>query len=169
MGWMISQELQWFLRGTRSTDLLEKGGMTMKRIVQCSLVISVLLLATGCAQTLEATKLPGADLTTVKSFYVQKLPADERGIERLIAQRLTARGFTATSGTSETSPSPVDAIVTYQDKWMWDMTMYMLELSVQLRHPQNHTVLATGHSMRTSLVRKDPEGMVEEVLTEMFK
>lgn len=141
----------------------------MKRMAQCSLVVSVLLLATGCAQTLEATKLPGADLSKVKSFYVQKLPADERGIEQLIARRLTARGLTATSGASETPPSPVDAIVTYQDKWMWDLTMYMLELSVQFRHPQNHTVLATGHSMRTSVVRKDPEGMVDEVLTEMFK
>jgi hypothetical protein len=138
-------------------------------MAQCSLVVLVLLLAAGCAQTLEATKLPGADLSKLKSFYVQKLPADERGIEQLIARRLTARGLTATSGASDTSPSPVDAIVTYQDKWMWDLTMYMLELSIQLRHPQNHTVLATGHSMRTSVVRKDPEGMVEEVLTEMFK
>lgn len=141
----------------------------MKQMAQCSLVVLVLLLAAGCAQTLEATKLPGADLSKLKSFYVQKLPADERGIEQLIARRLTARGLTATSGASDTSPSPVDAIVTYQDKWMWDLTMYMLELSIQLRHPQNHTVLATGHSMRTSVVRKDPEGMVEEVLTEMFK
>jgi hypothetical protein len=118
---------------------------------------------------LQAKKTPGTDLSLLKSFYVQKLPADERGIERLIADRLTQMGFRAVGGPGETPSSPVDAIVTYQDKWMWDITMYMIELSIQLRDPQNRSVLATGHSMRTSLVRKSPEGMVEEVLTEIFK
>ena len=72
-------------------------------------------------------------------------------------------------GDGEMPPMPVDGIVTYQDKWMWDITMYMLQLSVQVRDPKSRMVLVTGESMRTSLVRKDPEGMVEEVLTEMFK
>ena len=141
----------------------------MKRFVQYLLVPSVFLLATGCAQTLEATKAPGTDLSKLKTFYVQKLQADERGIEQLIARHLTGMGFTATSGASETPSSPVDALVTYQDKWMWDITMYMLELSVQLRDPRNQMVLATGHSMRTSLVRESPEGMVKEVFMEIFK
>lgn len=132
-------------------------------------VLCVLFLATGCSTTLEAKKAPGTDLSKLKIFYVQKLPADGRGVEQLIAYRLTLMGFHAISGASETPSSPVDAIVTYQDKWMWDITMYMIQLSVQLRDPQSRMVLATGHSMRTSLVRKDPEGMVEEVLAEIFK
>jgi len=133
------------------------------------LIVSVLVLATGCASTLEAKKTPGADLSKLKTFYVQKLAPDERGIEQLIARRLSSMGFTAVSGASETPPSPVDAIVTYQDKWMWDITMYMIDLSIQIRDMQSRLVLATGHSMRTSLIRKTPEGMVEEVLTEIFK
>jgi len=132
-------------------------------------VFIVLLLSTGCSSTLQAKKTPGTDLSQLNTFYVQKLPADERGIERLIAERLTQMGFLAVSGSDATPSSPVDAIVTYQDKWMWDLTMYMIELSVQLREPQSRSVLATGHSMRTSLVRKSPEGMVEEVLAEIFK
>ena len=141
----------------------------MKRIAPFSLVMLVLLLATGCSSTLEAKRMPGTDLSILKTFYVQKLAADERGIEQLIAQRLTHMGFTAVSGASETPSSPVDTIVTYQDKWMWDITMYMLDLSIQMRDAQSRMVLATGHSMRTSLIRKSPEGMVDEVLTEIFK
>jgi len=141
----------------------------MKPIALFTLVVSVLLLATGCASTLEAKKMPGTDLSKLKTFYVQKLPADERGVEQLIAQRLTHMGFTATSGASDTPSSPVDATVTYQDKWMWDITMYMLQLDMQVRDPRSGMVLVSGQSIRTSLVRKDPEGMVEEVLTEMFK
>jgi hypothetical protein len=139
------------------------------RIVFHLSVLCVILLAAGCSSTLQAKKSPGADLSQLKAFYVQKLPADGRGIERVIADRLTQMGYRASSGPGDSPSSPVDAIVTYQDKWMWDITMYMIELSVQLREPQTRTVLATGHSMRTSLVRKDPEGMVEEVLTEIFK
>jgi len=129
----------------------------------------ILLFSTGCSSTLEAKRAPGTDLSILKTFYVQKLPADGRGIEQLIADRLNLMSFRAVSGANETPSSPVDAIVTYQDKWMWDITMYMLQLSIQLREPQSRMVLATGQSMRTSLVRKDPEGMVDEVLTEIFK
>jgi hypothetical protein len=52
---------------------------------------------------------------------------------------------------------------------MWDITMYMLQLSIQIRDGKDRTVLATGQSLRPSLVRKSPEGMVEEVLGEIFK
>lgn len=145
------------------------GKFSRSQIVSLVSVFFVLLLSMGCSSTLQAKRAPGADLSSLKTFYVQKLPADERGIERLIADRLTQMGFRATSGSGETPPSPVDAIVTYQDKWMWDITMYMIELSIQLREPQSRMVLATSHSRRTSLVRKSPEGMVEEVLTEIFK
>lgn len=141
----------------------------MNRFRGLSLLALFLLLAVGCSSTLEAKKTPGTDLSRLKTYYVQKLPADGRGVEQLLADRLTVMGFIATSGASDTPLSPVDAIVTYQDKWMWDITMYMIQLSVQIRDPQSRTVLATGHSMRTSLVRKDPEGMVEEVLQEIFK
>ena len=141
----------------------------MKQISALALVLFVLLLTTGCASSLQAKKMPGTDLSKLKTFYVQKLAADGRGIEQVIASRLTYMGFIAASGAGETPSSPVDAIVTYQDKWMWDITMYMLQLSIQLRDPQTRMVLAIGDSMRTSLIRKSPEGMVDEVLTEIFK
>lgn len=72
-------------------------------------------------------------------------------------------------GIEATTTFPVDALVTYQDKWMWDITMYMLQLSIQIRDGKDRTVLATGQSFRPSLVRKSPEGMVNEVLGEIFK
>lgn len=145
------------------------GKCGRNQIVSLVSVFFVLLLTMGCSSTLQAKRAPGADLSSLKTFYVQKLPADGRGIERLIADRLTQMGFRAISGSGETPPVPVDAIVTYQDKWMWDITMYMIELSIQLREPQSRMVLATSRSRRPSLVRKSPEGMVEEVLTEIFK
>lgn len=143
------------------------GGMSLRARTNMGFLMAALILS-GCASSLEAEKMPGVDLAGLKSFYVRKLPADGRGIERLIAVELTEMGKRATSGAEQRPPYGVDAIVTYQDKWMWDMTMYMLELSVQVRDPENDVQLASGHSMRTSLVRKSPEEMVKEVLTQIF-
>jgi hypothetical protein len=63
----------------------------------------------------------------------------------------------------------VDALVTYKDKWMWDITMYMLELTITIRDPQNDYPLATGNSFHTSLTRKSPTEMVDEVVENIFK
>jgi hypothetical protein len=51
---------------------------------------------------------------------------------------------------------------------MWDITMYMIALSISIRDPNNDVQLASGHSTRSSLVRKSPEEMVKEVLTKIF-
>jgi hypothetical protein len=131
--------------------------------------VVMLFLTEGCSTVLQATKVPGVDLSRLKTFYVQRLPADERGIEQLIAKELVKTGYVSSFGSAEIPSSPVDAIVTYQDKWMWDITMYMLQLSIQIRDGKDRMVLATGQSLRPSLVRKSPEGMVEEVLGEIFK
>ena len=42
-------------------------------------------------------------------------------------------------------------------------------LSVQIRDGSSGAILASGESMRPSLQRKSPAGMVEEVLTEIWK
>lgn len=139
----------------------------MKSVIAAG-VLAMTVLASGCA-TLDASKAPGADLTKLKSLYVQRLPADERGVQRIISDRLNLMGKQSSFGDAEAPAEPVDAIVTYQDKWMWDITMYMLQLSVQVRDGQTRSVLASGSAMRPSLERKSPEGMVEEVLTEIFK
>ncbi len=139
----------------------------MKQMITLGILLSTLWLA-GCA-SLNSAKAPDADLKKLHSFYVRRLPADERGIEKLIAQRLSAMGDQSTSGDPDMPPVPVDAIVTYQDRWMWDITMYMIRLDVQIRNGESGAILASGQAMRPSLQRKSPEGMVEEVLKEIFK
>ncbi|MBH0189982.1 MAG: hypothetical protein HP493_14380 [Nitrospira sp.] len=141
----------------------------MNRIKLLLPLLLVCLFLPACSSTLNAKKVPGTDLTRLKSLYVQKLPADERGVDRLIVGRLTQMGFQATNGAGDVPPMPVDGIVTYQDKWWWDLSTYLLQLTVQIRDGQTRMVLANGQSMRSSLIRKSPEEMVEDVLMEIFK
>jgi hypothetical protein len=158
--------------GVNNEVSVMKNGVLMGRLRQAEWLIAVLaaaLLLGGCATSLESDSMPGVNLSGLKSFYVVKLPQDGRGIERLISERLVAMGKLSSYGPAPKPPSPVDAVVTYQDRWMWDITMYMLELSIQIRDPKNDVQLASGHSMRTSLVRKSPEEMIAEVLDKIFQ
>jgi hypothetical protein len=133
-----------------------------------SLVAAVAALNTGCAvNRMSANVDPSAKLDTMKTMHVQKLAADGRNIDGLIADKLRTRGFTVTTGAPPASG--VDAVVTYVDKWMWDITMYMLELTVTVRDPKTDYPLATGNSYHTSLTRKSPTEMVDEVVNNILK
>jgi hypothetical protein len=139
---------------------------SLNKLIRFFAVLGSLLVITGCANT-DFSKAPGTDLSQLETFFVVKLSADERGIERLISDRLNMMGYQSTYGV--TPPEGVDAIVTYQDKWMWDITMYMLQLDVQVRDSKTSRILASGRSYRPSMQRKSPEGMVEEVLTQLMR
>jgi hypothetical protein len=133
-----------------------------------SLLALVGTLATGCAvNRATATVDPAAKLDTLKTMHVAKLPQDGRNIDLLIADKLRTRGYTVTTGLE--APARVDALVTYADKWMWDITMYMLELTVNVREPKTDYPLATGNSYHTSLTRKSPAEMVDEVINNIMK
>jgi len=138
------------------------------RLIVPALVLLLSLFGSGCA-TMSSNSAPGTDLSKVKRVYVVHLPADKRGINQIIADQLNLLGFQATTGEASSVPSDVDATLTYQDKWMWDITMYMIELNVQLRQPKTEMSLATARSYRPSLQRKSPPEMVKEVVTELFK
>ena len=142
--------------------------MKYPRLLASLLILGCAAFLSGCVTQLNADVTPGTNLNAARKFYVVHLPQDERGIDGLIADRLNTMGKQATHGEKAKVPDDVDAVVTYQDKWMWDITMYMIELNIQLRQPKTDMALATGHSLRTSLVRKSPPEMVEEVLSQIF-
>ena len=139
----------------------------MHRVIRTTLLIPLLLLAACASET--AARAPDTDLSRLKTFYVARLPADHGGVQKLIVKRLQQLGFQSTWGDAQTPPSPVDAVITYQDRWMWDITMYMIRLDVQVRDGRTGAILAYGEVTRPSLQRKSPEGMVEQTLGELFK
>jgi len=139
----------------------------LKGLIHLAVALAAAMLA-GCATT-NSARAPDADLHKLKTFYVVRLSSDERGIEKLISKQLVTLGYQSTSGDAPMPASPVDAIVTYQDRWMWDITMYMIKLSIQVHDGATDAILANGEVMRPSLQRKSPEGMVEETLGVVFK
>ncbi|MBT9569364.1 MAG: hypothetical protein IV085_13830 [Thiobacillus sp.] len=140
----------------------------MKKMLAVLSSLLLLSLASGCAvNRATATVDNPAALTGLKAMHVSKLEADGRGIDGLIADKLRTKGYTVTNGPEK--PDRIDALVTYKDKWMWDITMYMLELTITIRDPKTDFPLASGNSFHTSLTRKSPTEMVDEVIENIFK
>jgi len=141
----------------------------MKRFLKLAALLSfIAVITTGCAVNRATGSVdPSANLTSLKTMYVKKIPADD-STYALIADKLRSKGVTVTTG-SDAAPSNVDAVVTYIDKWMWDITMYMLELTITIRDPKTDFPLATGNSFHTSLTRLSPKEMVEEVVDNIYK
>ena len=127
-----------------------------------------LLALTACVSQQSASLSPGADLSRIRRVHVVRLPADTRGIERIIANEFRNMGRIATTGSETDVPPDADAVVTYADRWMWDITMYMISLDVAVRAPGTLLPVASGRSMRSSLIRQTPEEMVRDVLSRIF-
>lgn len=135
------------------------------------LIVAALALATqltGCAVNRATGHVePDANLRAAKTVHVVKIPNETADIDTLIADNLRRRGYTVTTGTDKRNN--VDVQVTYVDRWMWDITMYLLELTITLRDAKSDYPLAVGNSFHTSLTRKSPPEMVDEVLGNIFK
>jgi len=141
--------------------------VTRVGLLLCAVLLGALQ---GCAINRQSASVsPDVDLSTLKTFYVVKFAPDGRGINQLIAAELRRRGFEATTGPDDSAPKNADAIVTYQDRWQWDISMYMIELKILMREPRTGKLLAVGNSMHTSLSRRSPEEMVAEVLSGIYK
>jgi len=134
------------------------------------LALCLVTATSGCATNRErASVSPEVDLAGLRTYHVVRFAPDSRGIEQTIAAALRRRGLEATAGGEGDAPASAQVIVTYQDKWRWDMTMYMLELRVYFREPQTGRLLAMGSSYHTSASRLTPEEMASEVLANIFK
>lgn len=131
-------------------------------------IVMLAAFTTGCAvNRATATVDPSARLESLKTLFVKQAPEDGRGINKLIAEKLQTLGYQATTGSDV--PNSIDGLVTYVDKWFWDITMYMIELTITIREPGTEFPLATGNSLHTSLTRKSPPEMVDEVITNIMK
>ena len=143
----------------------------MKNLAKLIAVLAVAVsvsLTTGCAvNRASATVDPDAKLDGIKTVHVLKFDKDEHHTDAVIVDKLRARGYTVTTGAKPAGP--VDAVVTYVDKWFWDITTYMLELTIVVREPKTDYPLASGNSFHTSMTRKSPPEMVDEVLGNIFK
>lgn len=138
-------------------------------------IITVLLLVGsglylfGCAMAkVDSRVTPDTDLTTYSTYYVVRHTKDQRRLDEIIRDEMVLLGLDAESGPPDEQPAGIDVVVTYEDRWMWDMTNYLLTLTLDFRDADSNVLLATGQSYRPSLERKPPDFMAREILESIF-
>jgi hypothetical protein len=137
----------------------------LERVLAAACAAAALAATTGCAiNRAEATLMADADLSKVKTIYVVHSEADKRGVDKDLQAAFEKRGFVVTMGPAQKPPYAQDAVVTYVDRWMWDITMYEIELTAIVRSPINDFPMSSAHSLHTSLTRKSPAEMADEVV-----
>ncbi|MDQ6685178.1 MAG: hypothetical protein M3Z16_08625 [Pseudomonadota bacterium] len=142
--------------------------MRFSRLLPAAFALAALALTSGCAVNRATASVDGsADLGALKTINVVHIKEDERRVDKLITEKLNKIGFVATS--SDAKRSDVDANLTYIDRWYWDITMYMIELTIVVRDGKTDFPLARGNSLHSSLTRRSPQEMVDEVTANIFK
>lgn len=129
----------------------------------------IALVWVGCSTDQSGAVMPGVRLTDLRRVLVECRPQDDAGLCELLARDLRGRGWAVeTSGSGESGRAQVDAVVSYEDRWMWDVSMYLLTLRLDVRDPRTNVLLATAHVYRTSLARSTPEEMVRRAVDSLF-
>jgi hypothetical protein len=140
-----------------------------KNIVVAFLISVAIAFSLSACAKLSSRVTPNTNLNQYETYFVVRHARDSRLIDEIIRDEMIQLGLKAQSGTIGQKPPRVDVIVTYEDRWAWDMTTYMLSLTVDFRDAKNNVLLATGQSYRPSLERKSPQEMAREVLESIMK
>lgn len=112
------------------------------------LVVLLAAVGIGCVSqsSLDGFPLPAEAREPGATFAVRHQPQDQRGLDALIAQTLRARGLQIVP--EDAHP---DYVVSYVDRWQWDMRMYLIDLRIDVRDADTNVLVATGRSYQTSL------------------
>ncbi len=129
------------------------------------------LVTSGCGASMEklsSLEMPGGKLNIIKKIYVNKLEEDTRDIHLMIKDELVKKGYEATTEQDGPKPENVDGVIVYADRWAWDITMFMYQLTILIKNPEEDLVLGAGKSIRATMARKEPNEMIKEVLDSLL-
>ena len=110
----------------------------------------LVLVVAGCA-SVSGQMLDDAAQRQDATYFVENHGRDGRHIEVMIAGALQRRGLSVTSGGRGERPEGVDYVVTYVDRWQWDMRTYLMDLRIQIRDANSGSIVGEGHSYQPSL------------------
>lgn len=138
-------------------------------IRRIGLILPALLLAGCVGNTSGQLTLPKEQVQSA-SYFVQRHDNDGRDLASTIAKAMQARGLRATAGSAAERPAHANYVVTYVDKWMWDMRMYLYDLRIDLRDARDQSILGYGQSMQSSLkaMGKSHEDVINLALDQLF-
>lgn len=132
-------------------------------------VLMVLSLGACVGNTSGQLSLP-REQAEASTYFVQRHAKDTRDLATVIADSMRTRGFKATAGTESNRPADTAFVVTYVDKWIWDMRMYLADLRIEVRDAKDQSIVGFGQSSQSSLkaMGQTHADIVETALDQLF-
>ena len=139
-----------------------------RRCVQAIFLLLSVFVATGCVSTADGRQLDNELREAV--FYIERQSKDGRNLAANIAEAFRERGYEATSGEQSSHPGKADYIVSYVDRWQWDMRMYLMSLRVEVRDRRTSQLVGYGESQQSSLAAmgKSHDDVIERALEKLL-
>lgn len=133
------------------------------------ILLCLYLSLSACATAdVSSYVVPGETLDESGSWFIVFAENDERALHEKLRQEMVSRGLTASTGFADRVPEGTTYLVEYGSQWQWDVTWYLLDLSVRVYEPETRLLIASAHSVRTSLARKSSEQVVAETLDKLL-
>jgi len=130
-------------------------------------LLSLLLLLTGCTSNY-AWKDQKIDLKQRKLFYVESELSDGKNLHLAIAEELRNMGYKTTSGYLTMMPREADTLVSFQSRWTWDFTNYLIELNIQVRDPYSGKIIASAGYHRPAIGGTSTDALIRMTLSKIF-
>ena len=109
-----------------------------------SLLLLLGLMLSGCtAVSNHVDKDRTLHLAACHRFFVLVNLNDNHGIAPSIVRALKARGLEADSGPITMLPDTAQAVIVYDDKWAWDFSSHMVQLTLGAQDPKAVRPFAT--------------------------
>ena len=123
------------------------------------------LLLAGCS-SVQGDRLNDAARTSSATFFVEHQPKDTRHLDLQIGDALGAKGVTVTPRREEAA-----YVVTYEDRWSWDMRPFLRDLKIEVRDAKTGEVVGTGRSRQDSLsaMGKSFRDVIDRAVGAMFQ
>jgi len=86
----------------------------------------------------------------------------------IIAEELSERGYSVTSGPKVEIPSNVNYLIYYGSQWQWDMTWYLLDFDLRVHTYTDNLFVASSNSWQTSLARKPQKEVISATVGQLF-
>ena len=143
---------------------MHRHGETLLR----ALAISAVLLLSGCVGTLSGQLTIPHETASRSIYFVERSPQDGRDLASTIVARMRARGLNAVTGASV--PANADYVISYIDKWQWDMRMYLFDLRIEMRDTKNASLVGYGESSQSSLkaMGKTFADIIDSALNQLY-
>ena len=134
-----------------------------------SLLLLLVLTLSGCtAVTTHADKDRKLHLADCRRFFVLVNLNDNHGIAPSIVRALKARGLEADSGPFTMLPETAQAVVVYDDKWAWDFSTHMVQLTLGAQVPTAVRPFATVSYQNNIAFGTQLDDVVNQLVAELL-